>query len=96
MKNLRHPNFILAISSGIVLIIGIGLRANAYPFGDYVIIASAVMGVVHYIWSITDVISRHDLKPFQKRFWLIAVVACPLIGGMLFYVLHQRGGRITT
>jgi len=96
MNNLKHPNFILAVVSIILFLIGIIMRANSSEFGTYVIIFSLILGGIHWVWSIVDVIKRTDLKPFQKRFWLIAVIAAPGIGGMLFYTLHQRSGRIVT
>jgi len=97
MKNLKHPSFILAVISIIVLFVGIGLRANRMNReGDIVIIASVVLGAIHWIWSIIDVSSRTDLKAFQKRFWLIAVVACPVLGAMLFYAMHQTRDKIVT
>ena len=96
MKNLKHPSFILGIISIIVLFIGIGLYANGYASAYYVIIASAVLGGIHWIWSIIDVAGRTDMKPFQKRFWLIAVVAVPVLGALLFYMLHQTKDKIIT
>jgi len=96
MKNLRHPNFILAIISGIILLIGIILRANGYRGGDYVVLTGAVLAGIHWIWAIVDVINRSDMKPFQKRFWLIVVVAVPVFGAMVFYGLHQQRGKIVT
>jgi cytochrome c oxidase assembly factor CtaG len=97
MKNLRHPSFILAVVSIILLFIAIGLRANTYNnTGDTVILISVALGAIHWIWSIIDVATRHDMRGFQKRMWLIAVIACPLLGGMLFYALHQRAGKIVT
>jgi hypothetical protein len=96
MKNLKHPAFIIGIVSIIILFIGIGLKASGYRSGDFVIIASVALGAIHWIWSIIDVASRSDMKPFQKRFWLIAVIAAPAIGGLLFYTLHQTKDRITT
>jgi hypothetical protein len=96
MKNMRHPNFILAVVSLIVLLVGIGFKSNGFRSGDYIIIASVVLGAIHWIWSIIDVIGRTDMKPFQKRFWLIAVIAAPAIGGLIFYIMHQRRNRLTT
>lgn len=96
MRNLKHPAVMMGILGMILLFIGIGLRANSYNAGNYVIIASIVFFVITWIWSIINVINRGDMKPFQKRFWLIAVVAAPVLGGMLFFALHQRSGRITT
>jgi hypothetical protein len=96
MKNLRHPNFILAIVSAIVGALGIGLRANGYEAGDYIIGAAVLLAGIHWIWAIIDVISRHDMKPYQKRFWLIAVVAVPVFGAMVFYGMHQERDKIVT
>lgn len=97
MKNMKHPSFILAVLSIIVLFLGIGLRVNGYQkTGDIVIIVSVVMGAIHWIWSIIDVNSRDDLKPQQKKFWRIAVIACPVLGAMLFYTMHQRANKIVT
>lgn len=96
MKNIKHPNFIFGIISIIIIFIGIGLKANGYRGGDYVLIGATVLGAIHYIWSILDVVNRSDLKPFQKRFWLIAVIAVPALGSLVFYVMHQTRGRITT
>lgn len=96
MKNLRHPNFTLALVSAIVLFLGIGFRANAYQAGDYIIGAGALLAGIHWIWAIVDVIRRTDLKAFQKRFWLIIVIAVPVFGAMVFYGLHQEHNKIVT
>lgn len=96
MNNTKHPAFILGIIAIIVVAFGIGLKANGYRFSDYVLIGAVVLAAIHWIWCIIEVAGRGDLKPFQKRFWLIIVIAAPVIGGMLFHILHQRAGRITT
>lgn len=96
MKNLRHPNFILSIISAIILFLGIGFRANGYKAGDYILIAGALLAGIHWIWAIIDVINRQDMRPYQKRFWLIVVVAVPVLGAMVFYGLHQESGKIVT
>ena len=96
MKNTRHPNFIFGIISIILVLIGIGLKANGYREGDYVLIGSTFLGGRHWIWAIIDVATRTDMKNFQKRFWLIAVIAVPALGALVFYVMHQTKDRITT
>jgi len=96
MKNLRHPSFILAIISIVVTFVGIGMKAYGYRGGDYTLIAAVVLGGIHWIWTIVDVAGKNDMKPFQRRFWLIAVVAAPVLGGLLFYTLHQKAGKIIT
>ena len=97
MKNLKHPNFILAIVSAVLIFIGIGMRTSGYQGGDYITGIGALLAGVHWIWAIVDVIGRSgDLKPFQKRFWLIVVIAVPVFGAMVFYGLHQERGKIVT
>ena len=96
MKNLRHPNFILAIVSAIVLFFGIGFQSNGYAIGDYILLAGTMLAGIHWVWAIIDVIRRTDMRPFQKRFWLIVVIAVPVFGGMVFYGLHNERGKIVT
>lgn len=96
MKNLRHPNFILAIVSAIVLLLGIVTNANGDYSRNYVLMTGVLLAGIHWIWAIADVIFRHDMKPYQKRFWLIAVVAVPVFGAMVFYGLHQEKNKIVT
>ncbi len=96
MKNTKHPAFIIGVVSIILFIVGAVIKSQGYRAGDWVVISSVVLGGIHWIWSIIDVASRHDMKPFQKRFWLIAVVACPALGAMIFYIMHQKANRLTT
>ena len=67
MKNTRHPNFILGVVTSLLVLIGIGLKANSYREGNYVLIGSTVLGAIHWIWGIFDVLGRADMKPFQKN-----------------------------
>lgn len=96
MNNLKHPAALLGIATIVLVFFGIGLKANGYRSGDYVLIISAFVGAIQWIWSIINVIQRHDMKPFQKRFWLIIVIAAPVAGALLFFTLHQTAGKITT
>ena len=96
MKNLKHPNFILAIISAIVLFIGVGMNGNGQEAGIYLLNINALLAGVHWVWAIIDVISRHDMRPYQKRFWLIVVVAVPVFGAMVFYGLHNEKDKIVT
>ena len=96
MKNLRHPNFILAIISAIILFLAIGMKSSGNQAGDILIIIGAALAGIHWAWAIIDVINRDDMKNYQKRFWLIAVVAVPVFCAMVFYGLHQERDKIVT
>lgn len=90
MKSTRHPNFILGLISFLVLFIGIGIRANGYQYGDYVIASAAVLGGIHWIWSIIDVAGTTTVTPSQRKFWLIIVIIVPALGSMIYYTMHYR------
>ena len=72
------------------------MKANGFESGIYVIGFSVILGGIHWIWSIVDVVNAPDMRPYQKRFWLIVVVAAPAIGSMFYYAMHQRPGKIVT
>ena len=94
MANLRHPNFILAVISIFIAALAIGFRANRHnEVGDVLIIIAAVLGAIHWIWSIIDVYKTDTLTGSQKVFWQIAVIAIPL-GGMFYYILHSKRNTI--
>jgi len=96
MKNTKHPAFIIGLVSLLTFMIGAGVKSAGHRLGDWIIIAGVVLGAIHWIWSIIDLSGRQDMKPFQKRFWLIIVVAVPMLGAMIFYIMHQKANRLTT
>ena len=42
------------------------------------------------VWSIIEVEKTDTLQGSQKKFWLIAVIAVPFVGGMLYHLLHSK------
>ncbi len=96
MKNLTHPAFLTGIIGGILFFVGLGFKTYGYRLGDAILYAGIVLGGVCWIWSIIDVSRRDDLRYFQKTFWLIAVITIPVVGGLIFYVLHQDRDKLVT
>jgi hypothetical protein len=96
MKNLKKPSFITFIIGAVLLFIGIGAKSYGNRVGDYIIYAGCALIGIFWIWSIAMVLTAPDLKPFQKRFWMIAVIAVPVFGGLVFHVMHNEAGKITT
>ena len=93
---MKHPNFILGILSIFIVIFGVALKSYGYRASDYIIIGAIIMGGIHWIWGIIDVNGTHDMKPEQKKFWRIAVIAAPAIGALLYYAMHQTKNKLTT
>jgi hypothetical protein len=89
-KNMTHPSFIIGAVSFLVFLVGIVLRANSYVLGDKLILAAIVLGAIHWIWSIADVLGGYDLNPGSKSFWLILVMLIPPLGGMIYYMMKRK------
>jgi hypothetical protein len=91
-NNATHPNFILGLVSIIILFIGIGFRANGYQGGDYILIASFVLGGIHWIWSIVDVLKDFRIRGPENRriIWVILVILVPGAGSLLYYLIGSR------
>jgi hypothetical protein len=91
MNYTRHPNFILGLVSFVLLFAGIGLRANGYDGGTYVLGAAILLGAIHWIWSITDVLKDYRVNSPKENniIWVIAVIILPPIGGLLYYGLGK-------
>jgi hypothetical protein len=90
MKNLRHPNVILAFISIIIFFVGVGLYANGYNAAYYVVIFGLVLGAIHWIWSIIDVSKTKTLTGSQKNLWFILVLIVPGAGSLLYYFIHSH------
>jgi hypothetical protein len=85
MKQTTHPNFILGLASLVLLFIGVGLKFYSYRSGDIVLISAAVLGGIHWIWSIIDVFRQQSSASQSRVFWMILVVVLPPIGGLMYY-----------
>ncbi|MGZ3911261.1 MAG: PLDc N-terminal domain-containing protein, partial [Flavisolibacter sp.] len=89
MKNTRHPNFILGLFSLLLIFVGVGMRANGYQSGDYVLLFSFLLAGIHWIWSIIDVFRdfRVNSSSENRVLWIILVVVLPLVGGTFYYMM---------
>ena len=94
MKN-RTFSIISGVLGTILLIAHLWLTHKP-PLRDYLLYASIALYVLFWILSIVDVSTAADLKYYQKMFWLIITVSVPLVGGCLYYVMHQKPGKIVS
>ncbi|WP_315822233.1 PLDc N-terminal domain-containing protein [Paraflavitalea speifideaquila] len=95
MKNINRPAFILAMISTALILIGLVTMPHN-EIGTYIMYTGFLLAGIFWIWAIWDVIAAHDLKYYQKMFWLIITISVPVMGGLLFYILHQRPNKIVT
>lgn len=96
MLNLRKPALIFAIIGLILFFVGLYMLTMDPQTGYVIMYIGLGIGVIYYIWSVIDVLSTNDLKPYQKKFWLIIVLIIPAFGGLIYHMMHQRGKKIVT
>jgi hypothetical protein len=94
MGNMKSPAFLTFVLGTALVFIGIGMKANSAASGNIVMYIGFFLMGVFWIWSVVKVLTAPDMKPFQKRFWMIAVIAAPVVGGLLFHVMHRKAGKI--
>lgn len=95
MANTRHPNFLLGLLAIIVGAAAIGFFANKdNQTGIILVYITAALGIISWVWSIIEVQNTDTLQGSQKKFWRIAVIAVPFVGGMLYHLLHSRRDTI--
>lgn len=91
MKSFYHPNFILGLFSLFLFFIGIGLQANGYESGSYVLMSALGLGGVHWIWSIIDVLKDyHTDEITEDRNILWVILGVIPVGGLLYYALGRK------
>src|SRR5829696_2603780 len=90
----KHPNLILGLATFVLLILAVGMRANRQNgLGDVLLIATFVLGAVHWVWSLTDVIRDYRTdKASENRniIWVILVAVVPPVGGILYYAFNKN------
>ena len=96
MLNLRKPALIFNIIGVIIFFIGLGMVQSGNTGGDVLMYTGLAMAIIYWIWSVVDVLRADDLRPYQKKFWLIIVLIVPAAGGTLFHIMHQRRNKIVT
>lgn len=93
MNDIKHPNFILGIISLLLLISGIALYSYRYAIADYIIGAGVVLGAIHWVWGIIDVLKHHNShvhKENRNIIWVIMVIVLPPVGGILYYAMAKQ------
>jgi hypothetical protein len=89
-KNIKHPSFIIGALSFIMLLLGAAIQRTDVSTGHYVILASVVLGAIHWIWSIVDVAKSKHLDPRSRPFWLALVIIVAPVGGMIYYMMKTK------
>lgn len=95
MANIRHPLFIVGILAVLAHVVAIALFTNRNnSAADVFMIGGFALMAICWVWSIIEVSTTSTLEGPKRRFWLIATIAIPFIGGMLYHMMHSKRNRV--
>jgi hypothetical protein len=91
---LKHPNLLLGLFTFLLLIVSVGFRANGMnSVGDILFGSMLVLGFVHWIWSVIDVMKEYRSNKENQSIniiWVIIVIILPPLGGIIYYAFKRN------
>jgi len=88
MKPLSRFNVVLIIISTILVIAGV-LMIDRTQKGYYVLYSGLLLAIVFSITSVIDVFKAKEISPGRRIIWTILAISVPVLGGLLFYLIHH-------
>jgi len=91
MKNFRL--LLLLIISFVLFIVGILIPGTGSPLHVSFLIAGAILGFIFYLLTFMQVIKTPSLNSGRRIFWIVAIVCVPMIGNLIYLLLHDADTR---
>jgi len=84
MKNLSL--IILLFVSFILFLVGISIPGRGTTLHILLVSASVVLGFIFYSLSFKQALG---IRGERKIFWIVAIVCVPMIGNLIFIIVHD-------
>jgi hypothetical protein len=84
MKNLSL--LILLFVSFILFLVGISIPGRGTALHIIFVVTGLVLGFVFYALSFRQVL---NLKNERRIFWIVAIVCVPMIGNLIYIIVHD-------
>jgi hypothetical protein len=84
MKNLSL--LILLFVSFILFLIGVSIPGRGTALHIIVVVTAVVLGFVFYTLSFRQAL---HLSGERRIFWIVAIVCLPMIGNLIFIIVHD-------
>ena len=91
MKNLSM--LILLVSSAILFAIGISIPGRESLLHIIFVVAGTALGFIFYMLTLLQVIRTPTLSPGRRIFWTVAIVCVPMIGNLIYIIIHDADTR---
>jgi hypothetical protein len=87
MKNLSL--LILLFVSFILFLVGISIPGRGTALHIIVVVTAVALGFVFYILSFHEVLTTPSLRGERRIFWIVAIVCLPMIGNLIYIIVHD-------
>jgi len=73
--------------------IGISIPGTGRPLHIIFVVAGVTLGFIFYLLTFLQVIRTRSLNSGRRIFWIIAIVCVPMIGNLIYIILHDADTR---
>ena len=87
MKNLSL--LILLFVSFILFLVGISIPGRGTVLHILVVVTAVALGFVVYMITFHQVLTTPSLKGQRRIFWIVAIVCLPMIGNLIYIIVHD-------
>jgi len=91
MKNFSL--LILLIISFILFFIGISIPGRGTTLHVIFVVAGVALGFIFYVLSFRQVVKTSSLSGGRRIFWIVAIVCVPMIGNLIYIIIHDADTR---
>jgi hypothetical protein len=91
MKNLSL--LILLIASFILFLIGVWIPGTGSLLHIVFVVAGTALGFIFYVLTFRQVLKTPSLSPGRRIFWIVAIVCVPMIGNLIYVIMHDADVR---
>ena len=91
MKNLSL--LILLIVSFILFLIGVSIPGMGTVLHVVLVVGATILGFIFYVLTFMQVLKTPSLTPGRRIFWIVAIVCVPMIGNLIYLIMHDADVR---
>lgn len=85
----RYSQLLLLAIAFILFLIGITIPGIENPVHVSFVVAGVVIGFIFYLRIFLEVLKTPEMKSDERIFWIVAIVCLPVIGNMLYVIIHN-------
>ena len=91
MKNFSL--LVVLMTSAILFAIGISIPGRESLLHIIFVVAGTALGFIFYMLTLMQVIRTASLSPGRRIFWIVAIVCVPMIGNLIYIIIHDADTR---